>query len=92
MKFETNGTFWIVENPSQVSELGDICWETSLAGLELQFRGGWTTENRPVLYTDRGEAEKDARARLAVRDCIAEEQTWECALPSRVAANKGETK
>jgi hypothetical protein len=67
MRIETTSPFWIVEDPGPDSVLADICWETSLAGLLLQFRGGWTTERRPTLFTDRAKAETEARMRLAVR-------------------------
>jgi hypothetical protein len=68
MRFETNGRFWIVEDPGPDSTIADVCWETSLSGLELQFRGGFTTTRRPTLHTDGAEAERDARARLRLRD------------------------
>jgi hypothetical protein len=67
MRLETTSPFWIVEDPGPDSELADICWQTSLAGLLLQFRGGWTTERRPTLFTDRAEAEAEARMRMLVR-------------------------
>jgi hypothetical protein len=67
MRIETTETFWIVEDPGPQSVLADICWESSLDGLLLQFRGGWTTERRPTLFTDRAEAEAEARMRILVR-------------------------
>ena len=67
MRIESTDPFWIVEDPGPDSELADILWQCSLAGLERQFRGGWTAGRRPTLFTDRAEAEADARMRLAVR-------------------------
>ncbi len=67
-RFETTEAFWIVEDPGPDSTIADICWKTSLAELENQFRGGWTTSRRPALYTNREEAERDALGRLALRD------------------------
>jgi len=93
VKLDTTDSFWIVEDPLRASELGDIWWETSLAGLERQFRGGWTTERRPTLHTSRDEAEQDARARLAARDAVlnARARTSGPGLPNAPgAATKGE--
>ena len=68
MRLEATDQFWIVEDPTRDSTTADICWSTSLAGLEVQFRGGWTTGRRPTLHLRREEAERDAAVRLAVRD------------------------
>jgi hypothetical protein len=69
MRLEQTSPFWIVEDPGPDSELADICLQTSLAGLVVQFRGGWTAERRPTLFTSRARAEAEAKARmrLAVR-------------------------
>ena len=64
MRFTTEERFWVVVDPTPESGLGDICFETSLRDLELQFRGGLGCEQHPALFTDRGEAEGEARCRL----------------------------
>jgi len=58
--------FWVVTNPSPVSELTDILFETDALGFILQVRGGLSEDRRPRLHVDRAAAEADAAARLAV--------------------------
>lgn len=53
--------FWVVTKPGLVSELADICFETDAKGLALQFRGGLEPEEVHAIYTDREEAEKEAK-------------------------------
>jgi hypothetical protein len=61
---------YIVRDPSPASTLRDICWETTPDRLGAYAAGAgyavWHGEHT-ALYTDRGEAEADARARLAKR-------------------------
>ncbi len=65
MKHRVDDIFWIVINPSLVSEIGDILFECSLRRLELQFKGGLSAEkDNPTLFSDQQEAEKEAKARL----------------------------
>ena len=65
MRIGPDTRFWIVTDPSSHStEIEDIFFETTIRGLELQFRGGLTCERHPTLFTERGEAEEDARHRL----------------------------
>lgn len=56
---------WVVTDPTPVSEIGDILFETDAAGLILQIRGGLAPKSHPALYLDRPTAEIDALARLA---------------------------
>ena len=52
------------------SEVGDCCFEASLADLAAQVRGGFDPENRhtnAVVYTDPAAARADAEARIAAR-------------------------
>lgn len=58
-------TFWVVAMPGPDSVLADICFETDAKGLARQFRGGLNEEDVHALYTERGEAEKEARRILA---------------------------
>jgi hypothetical protein len=57
--------FWVVTKPGPESELGDICFETDVKGLALQFRGGLKEEDIHALYTTHVEAEKAAERMLA---------------------------
>lgn len=59
------GKFWMVTKPKPLSELADICFEIDAKGLALQFKGGLDPEDIHAVYTERGEAEKDARRVLA---------------------------
>jgi len=66
---------WIVRDPSPVSTLIDIVFETSPARLANYIRGcqpsEWVIENH-AMYTDEAEAMADARARLAARAELAQ--------------------
>ncbi len=64
MRFGPKDPFWVVTDPTPDSTLGDILFETTLAGLERQFKGGLTMDENPTIFTDREEAEQEARARL----------------------------
>src|SRR5262245_1000367 len=64
MRLDTDDPIWVVTDPTPRSELADICYQSSLAKLRLQFLGGLTAEERPTLHTDQAEAERDARSRL----------------------------
>lgn len=67
MRFGPKDKFWVVTDPTRCSELGDIFFEASLEDLLLQFRGGLRIEDNPTIFTEREEAETDARRRLAAR-------------------------
>ncbi len=68
MQIGPDDTFWVVTDPTRESEFADICFVTSLRSLERQFRGGLTAAENPTIFTDRADAEAEARRRLlAVR-------------------------
>jgi hypothetical protein len=57
--------FWCVTDPlSRDSTLADVCFETTLEKLQLQFKGGLTMSQHPTLFTGREEAEAEAHLRL----------------------------
>jgi len=56
--------FWVVTDPTPESALEDILFETSLRGLELQFKGGLTAGDNPTIFTDWFEAQVEAEGRL----------------------------
>lgn len=64
MRFGPDDKFWVVVDPTPVSELGDVLFETTVRGLELQFKGGLAMAQTPTIFTDPGEAEREARRRL----------------------------
>ncbi len=64
MRYGPNDTFWIVTDAGPEYEEADVCFETSLAGLERQFRGGLTAAQNPTLFTDEKEARVEAFGRL----------------------------
>ena len=65
MRYGLDDKFWVVVDPTPDSELGDVCFETTLHGLELQFRGGLSAAQNPTLFTDEDEAKLEAYGRLA---------------------------
>jgi hypothetical protein len=64
---------WIVRDPSPVSTLVDIVFETTPAKLPNYIRGcqpgDWEGE-RHAMYTEESAAMADARARLAAHDSV----------------------
>jgi hypothetical protein len=64
MRIDTDTPIWIVADPIGSGTINDILGETTLRGLERQFRGGLTCEANPVIFTDREEAEAHAHQRL----------------------------
>ena len=66
MRYGPDDKFWVVVDPRQESTLDDIVFEASLRDLELQFKGGLTSDENPTLFTDRREARIEAFARLTV--------------------------
>ncbi len=88
---------WCVTDPTRESTLADVCFETTLAGLVLQFKGGLTMEMHPTLFTSREEAEGDAHLRLvamrageAIRDA-APEMTMKNAARVAILDRDGKT-
>jgi len=45
-------------------EMVDVLFETTLRGLENQFRGGFTCDTQPVIFTDPKEARAYAEKRM----------------------------
>jgi hypothetical protein len=54
----------MVTDPIGDGTINDIFFETTLRGLEHQFRGGLTCDANPMIFTDREEAEAHAQQRL----------------------------
>ncbi len=65
MRLGPDDKFWLVVDPTKISTLADILFETTLRGLELQFKGGLTAAENPTIFTEKAEAE--ARIRLDLR-------------------------
>jgi hypothetical protein len=57
--------FWVVTDPTPISEIGDILFACDVPGFIRQIKGGLSEEDRPTFYADRSSAEADALARLA---------------------------
>ena len=64
----TNTPLWFVTKPRPLSELGDICFSTSWAGLQRQFRGGLEASEIVGVYTTDREALQHAKQLLQERD------------------------
>jgi hypothetical protein len=68
MRYGPKDEFWMVTNPTPNSELADICFSTSLENLALQLKGGLAMDADPTLFTDRAEAELEARCRIVAME------------------------
>ncbi len=67
MRIDAKTPFWVVTDPlGPHSTLPDVCFETDLAGLRLQFVGGLSMDQRPALFTTQEEAQEEAKNRLVV--------------------------
>ena len=64
MRYGPDDKFWVVTDPKDNSELGDIVFQASLRDLDLQFKGGLQIEENPTLFTDEKEARYEAYGRL----------------------------
>jgi hypothetical protein len=64
MRYGPDDKFWVVVDPTPVSELGDVLFESTIRGLELQFKGGLTMAQNPTILTDEQEAKYEAFGRL----------------------------
>jgi len=64
MRFRPDDKFFVVVDASPMSELVDVCFESSLRHLLNQFRGGLTLEENPTIFTSQAEALREARRRL----------------------------
>ena len=67
MRIDPKTPFWVVTDPDLDSTLADICFQSTLDGLRIQFAGGLTMDDRPVVFTTENEALEEARTRLLVR-------------------------
>jgi hypothetical protein len=70
MKIGPGDKIWVVTDATPVSVLEDVCFETTLRGLELQFRGGLSMDSNPTIYTKKDEALLEARKRLKVAQFV----------------------
>lgn len=61
--------FWAVSVPDDVSEMEDICFETTLENLLLQMKGGLSPEGLE-LYDNQSEAMEKATERLEARQIL----------------------
>ena len=67
MRIDAATKFYMVTDPlGPHSTLPDVCFETDLAGLRLQFAGGLSMDQRPTLFTTQEEAHEEAKNRLVV--------------------------
>jgi len=64
MRYGPDDKFWVVVDPTPESEMGDLLFETTLRGLELQFKGGLTMAQNPTIFTDHQEAKYEPYGRL----------------------------
>ncbi len=64
MRYGPDDKFWVVIDPNDNSELGDIVFQASLRDLDLQFKGGLQIDENPTLFTDEKEARYEAYGRL----------------------------
>ncbi len=96
MRFGPNEKFWVVTDPTPVSELGDILFQASPRDLDLQFKGGLTMDQNPTLFTEKAEAEAEAQARMvaarAARAIIAAPPQKPLRAAARVAVLDGNGK
>lgn len=67
MRIDADTPLWVVTDATKHSDLRDICFQTTIEGLRLQFAGGLSMDQRPVLFTDEAEAHEEAKTRLLVR-------------------------
>lgn len=67
-KITPEQTIYVVTLPTRNSVLVDICFETNLHGLELQFKGGLSAGKIHGIYTDRHAAVTAAEVLLQKRD------------------------
>lgn len=66
MKIDVKTPIWVVTDPTPHSTLPDICFETTLDGLRLQFAGGISMDQHPAIFTTQEEALEEAKNRLLV--------------------------
>jgi hypothetical protein len=66
VKIDTTTRLWVVSNPTPHSILPDVCFETTLDGLRLQFAGGLSMDDPPAVFRSEEEAHEEAKNRLLV--------------------------
>lgn len=64
MQINQGDKFWIVVDARPISELDDILFDTTIDGLERQFKGGLTSDDNITIFSDHKEAEQEAQRRL----------------------------
>lgn len=64
MRINQGDKFWVVVDARPTSELGDILFETTIDGLERQFKGGLTSDENITIFTDHDEAAMEAHRRM----------------------------
>ena len=64
MRIKTDEKLWCVADPIGAGVIEDVLFETTLRGLERQFRGGLTCDANPVIFTEEAEARAYAERRI----------------------------
>lgn len=64
MRINQGDKFWVVVDAKPTSELADILFETTIDGLERQFKGGLTSDDNVTIFTDHGDAAMEAHRRM----------------------------
>jgi len=65
MRIGPDTAIFLVTDPATTeSDTTNLVYETTLRGLELQFKGGLTMAQNPTLFTDEKEAKIEAFGRL----------------------------
>lgn len=64
MRYGPDDKFWMVTDATPESTVGDVLFETTLRGFEIQLKGGLSMERNPTLFTHYAEAEAEAVNRL----------------------------
>jgi len=57
--------FWVVTKPTELSQLVDICFQSTWQEMQQQFLGGLKSEQIHGIYTDEAEALQVAGELLA---------------------------
>jgi hypothetical protein len=64
MRINQGDKFWVVVDAKSTSELSDILFETTIDGLERQFKGGLTSDDNVTIFADHNEAAMEAHRRM----------------------------
>lgn len=64
MRINQGEKFWVVVDAKSTSELADILFETTIDGLERQFKGGLTSDDNVTIFTDHKDAAMEAHRRM----------------------------